>query len=403
MTDASMWLGAMLNKVRKEADWNWLGEGIRWLAEHLMELEVEGEVGAKPHERKAERRDYRNGYRSRRWDTSVGTIDLSIPRLREKSYEPSFLSTRRRADRALVAVIQEAYVQGVSTRKVERLVEHLGIASMSKSQVSRLCGELDELVQQFRTRPLTEAYPYLWVDAKYPKARVNAQVVSSAVLVAYGVNAQGYREILGVDVALREDGPTWQGFLEGLTARGLSGVRLVISDAHKGLQEAIPKVFPGVPWQRCRVHFMRNLLSHVKVEDRPPLRAALQMIFSQTSHAAAMEQLKSTVSTLSHRYPRAADLLDQAAEEILAYKHFPEAHWSKIASTNPLERLNREIGRRTDVVGIFPNPAAVIRLVGAVLAEQHDEWQVGRRYLSLKSMAELQGPEVATLEQKEAA
>lgn len=403
MTETSVAVGEVLDKLLGMEGGSWLREGVRWLADRLMEAEVTSQVGAGRHERHADREDYRNGYRSRRWDTAVGSLELAIPRLRDGSYQPSFLEPRRRADRALVAVVQEAYVTGVSTRKVERLVAQLGIASLSKSQVSRLCEELDALVEGFRNRPLAGVFPYLWVDAKYPKVRVAGQVVSAAVLVAYGVNDQGFREVLGLKVALQEDGPTWEGFLRSLRERGLSGTRLVISDAHRGLQEAIPKVFPGVVWQRCKVHFVRNLLSHVKVGDRPPLRAALQVIFSQASRAAALAQLRATVETLIAAYPKAAALLDDAAEEILAYKGFPEEHWAKIASTNPLERLNREIGRRTDVVGIFPNEAAVVRLVGAVLAEQHDEWQVGKRYLSLESMARLKPPAVPALEHQEVA
>ncbi|MGD2063479.1 MAG: IS256 family transposase [Nitrospirota bacterium] len=403
MTETSVALGEVLDKLLGIEGPSWLREGVRWLAGQLMEVEVAALAGASRHERHAEREDYRNGYRSRRWDTSVGSLELAIPRLREGSYQPSFLEPRRRADRALIAVIQEAYVNGVSTRKVERLVTQLGITSLSKSQVSRLCEELDAVVEGFRHRPLTGAYPYLWVDAKYPKVRVNGQVVSAAVLVAYGVNETGYREVLGLEVALQEDGATWAAFLRSLRERGLSGTRLVISDAHLGLKEALPKVFPGVVWQRCKVHFVRNLLSHVKVEDRPPLRAALQVIFSQASRSAALRQLRTTVETLRAAYPKAAELLEDAAEEILAYKGFPEDHWAKIASTNPLERLNKEIGRRTDVVGIFPNEAAVVRLVGAVLAEQHDEWQVGKRYLSLESMARLRPAAVPALEDKEAA
>jgi putative transposase len=403
MTETSVSLGEVLDKLLGLDGASWLREGVRWLAGQLMELEVASQTGAGRHERCADREDYRNGYRSRWWDTSVGSLELTIPRLREGSYQPSFLEPRRRADRALVAVIQEAYVNGVSTRKVERLVSQLGITSLSKSQVSRLCEELDALVDGFRNRPLTGAFPYLWVDAKYPKVRVEGQVMSAAVLVAYGVNETGFREVLGLEVALQEDGPTWEGFLRSLRARGLTGTRLVISDAHRGLKEAIPRVFPGVAWQRCKVHFVRNLLSHVKVGDRPPLRAALQVIFSQASRAAAMAQLTATVQTLAASYPKAATLLEDAAEDLLAYKTFPEDHWAKIASTNPLERLNKEIGRRTDVVGIFPNEAAVIRLVGAVLAEQHDEWQVGKRYLSLESMALLKPPTVPALENKEAA
>jgi putative transposase len=403
MTETSVSLSEVLDKLLGMEGGSWLREGVRWLADRLMDAEVTSQVGAGRHERHADREDYRNGYRSRRWDTSVGSLALAIPRLREGSYQPSFLEARRRADRALIAVVQEAYVNGVSTRKVERLVTQLGITSLSKSQVSRLCEELDALVEGFRHRPLTGSYPYLWVDAKYPKVRCDGQVVSAAVLVAYGVNETGYREVLGLEVALQEDGTTWAAFLRSLRERGLSGTRLVISDAHLGLRAALPKVFPGVVWQRCKVHFVRNLLSQVKVGDRPPLRAALQVIFSQASRSAALAQLRATVETLTAAYPKAAELLEDAAEEILAYKGFPEDHWAKIASTNPLERLNKEIGRRTDVVGIFPNEAAVTRLVGAVLAEQHDEWQVGKRYLSLESMALLKPPGVPALEHKEVA
>jgi len=371
-------------------DVDFLREGIRVLAQGLMELEVSQHIGAERYERSAERTTYRNGYRERQWDTRVGSIALQIPKLRKGSYMPSLLEPRRRAEKALVAVVQEAYVQGVSTRKVDDLVQALGMTGISKSQVSRLCAELDEAVQAFRNRPLEGCYPYVWLDAKYVKVRENGRVSNMALVIAVGVRDTGEREVLGFDVGPSEDGAFWTDFLRQLVARGLKGVLLVISDSHVGLQEAIRAVFSGASWQRCRVHFMRNLLAYVPKHFQSMVAAAVRTVFAQPDQQAARRQLAVVVENLRQQFPRAARMLQDAEDDILAYMAFPTEHWRQLHSTNPLERLNREIARRTDVVGIFPNREAVIRLAGAVLMEQQDEWIAApRRYFSQASMAKL--------------
>jgi len=371
-------------------DLDFLREGIRVLAQGLMELEVSQHIGAERYERSAERTTYRNGYRERQWDTRVGSIALQIPKLRKGSYMPSLLEPRRRAEKALVAVVQEAYVQGVSTRKVDDLVQALGMTGISKSQVSRLCAELDEVVQAFRNRPLEGCYPYVWLDAKYVKVRENGRVSNMALVIAVGVRDTGEREVLGFDVGPSEDGAFWTDFLRQLVARGLKGVLLVISDSHVGLQEAIRAVFSGASWQRCRVHFMRNLLAYVPKHFQSMVAAAVRTVFAQPDQQAARRQLAVVVENLRQQFPRAARMLQDAEDDILAYMAFPTEHWRQLHSTNPLERLNREIARRTDVVGIFPNREAVIRLAGAVLMEQQDEWIAApRRYFSQASMAKL--------------
>jgi transposase-like protein len=319
----------------------------------------------------------------------VGTIELRVPRVRDGSYFPSLLDPRKRAERALVAVVQEAYVQGVSTRRVDELVQALGMAGISQSQVSRLCQALDAEVERFRTRPLVGPYPYAWLDATYLKVRRDGRVVSMAVVIAVGVNGDGQREVLGLDVGPSEDGAFWLGFLRGLVTRGLGGVQLVISDAHPGLKGAIAAALQGAAWQRCRVHFVRNALGHVPKAAAPMVAATIRTVFAQPDPASAREQWRRVADGFRPRHPRLADLLDTAEPDVLAYLAFPRAHWPQIWSNNPLERLNREVKRRTDVVGIFPNDAAVVRLVGAILAEQHDEWQVARRYLSAESLAKL--------------
>jgi len=379
-TDFSIALGELLDKTGANLDF--LREAVQLLAQELMELEVSRKIGAQRHERTAERVTYRNGYRHRTWDTRVGTIDLRIPKLRQGSYFPSLLEPRRRAEKALVAVVQEAYIHGVSTRKVDELVQSLGMTGISKSEVSRLCSELDELVEAFRHRPLTNRYPYVWLDAKYIKVRESGRVLSMALVVAVGVTSSGDREVLGLDVGLTEDGPFWTEFLRDLVRRGLSDVRLVISDAHEGLKEAITRVLGRSSWQRCRVHFMRNLLSQVPKSAQQMVAALVRTIFAQPDKAAAHAQLAEVAKSLALRFPKAAQMLRDAEEEILAYMAFPTEHWRQLHSTNPLERLMREIGRRTDVVGIFPNRASLIRLAGAVLMEQQDEWMAApRRYL----------------------
>ena len=384
-----MALDALLCKAQAGGDVDFLREGVRVLSEALMELEVTRHVGAERHERTPERTGQRNGYREREWDTRVGTVELRVPRVRDGSYFPSLLDPRKRAERALVAVVQEAYVQGVSTRRVDELVQALGIGGISKSQVSRLCQALDAEVERFRTRPLVGPYPYVWLDATYLKVRDQGRVVSRAVVIAVAVRATGEREVLGLDVGPSEDGAFWLQFLRSLVARGLAGVRLVVSDAHQGLKGAIAAVLQGAAWQRCRVHFVRNALGLVPKSAAQMVAATIRTVFSQPDTAMAREQWRKVADGFRTRHPRLAALLDDAEPDVLAYLAFPPEHWRQIWSNNPIERLNREVKRRTDVVGIFPNDAAVTRLVGAILAEQHDEWQVARRYLSAESLAKL--------------
>jgi putative transposase len=384
----------LLRKAGLERDADFLREGVRVLSQALMELEVTQQVGAERHERTAERTGQRNGYRERAWDTRVGTLELRVPRVRDGSFVPSLLEPRRRAERALAAVVQEAYVQGVSTRRVDELVQALGMQGISKSQVSRLCGELDAEVERFRTRRLAGPYPYVWLDATFVKVRDGGRVVSMAIVLAVGVRAGGEREVLGLDVGPSEDGAFWLRFLRGLVARGLGGVKLVISDAHEGLKGAIGAVLHGAAWQRCRVHFVRNALALVPKAAAQMVAATIRTVFVQPDAAAAREQWRRVADGFRARFPRLAALLEEAEADVLAYLAFPPGHWRQIWSNNPLERLNKEVKRRTDVVGIFPNAPAVIRLVGAVLAEQHDEWQVGRRYFSAESLATLTDEEV---------
>ena len=377
-----------------DQDAGFLKEGIRVLSQALMEMEVEEHVGAGRHERSPGRMGQRNGYRQRNWDTRVGTVELKVPRVRDGGYFPSLLEPRRRAERALSGVIQEAYVHGVSTRKVDELVKALGMTGISKSQVSRLCEELDEEVARFRGRPLEGPYPYVWVDATYVKARQDGRVVSVAVVIAVGVNRRtGEREVLGLDVGPSEDGAFWSAFLRSLVARGLSGVRLVTSDAHRGLKGAIEAVLQGASWQRCRVHFMRNVLSLVPKAAQQMAGATIRTVFAQPDARSAREQWRRVTDGFRHRFPRLAELMEEAEEDLLAYASFPQEHWQKVWSNNPLERVNKEVKRRTNVVGIFPNEAAVVRLVGSVLSEQHDEWQVSKRYFSAGSLTNLERKE----------
>jgi transposase-like protein len=366
-----------------------LRELVKVFTERLMAEEVEVICGAGYGERSDERMNRRNGYRERVFDTRVGTIDLQIPRLREGSYFPGWLlEPRRRAERALVQVVAECYVRGVSTRRVDGLVRTLGIEHISKSRVSEMAKELDEKVEAFRNRPLDGApYTYVWIDALALKVREAGRIQSTAALVATGVNAAGCREILGLDVVTSEDGAGWLAFCRGLVARGLSGVRLVISDAHPGLVDATSSTLPGASWQRCRTHFLRNLLAKVPKSAGPFVATLVRSIFAQPDAEAVWAQFQRVVDQLHERFPAAAEMLEAAGPDILAFTAFPFAHWKQIWSNNPQERLNKEIRRRTDVVGIFPNRDAVIRLVGMVLAEQHDEWQVVRRYMSTESLA----------------
>ncbi|MCC6383485.1 MAG: IS256 family transposase [Dehalococcoidia bacterium] len=388
----------LLRKRGVEGDVDFLREALAVLTQAIMDVEVTEQVGAGYGERTPERLTQRNGYRARPWDTRVGTVGLRIPKLREGSYFPSLLEPRRRSERALLAVVQQAYVEGVSTRRVDDLVKALGCDGISKSQVSRICQELDAVVEAFLDRPLDGGpYTYLWLDGLAQKVREGGRIVNVCVVVATAVNAEGRRELLGIDVGTSEDGAFWLQFLRSLAARGLAGVQLVTSDAHRGLKEAVAAVFAGASWQRCRTHFMTNLLSRVPKRAQPPVATMVRTIYQQPSPGEVQAQHRRVVEQLGERFPEAAALLADAAPEILAFTAFPIAHWKQIWSNNPQERLNKEIRRRTDVVGIFPNRAAVRRLIGAVLSEQHDEWASGRRYLSFSS--EFEPPDLT--EQKE--
>jgi putative transposase len=383
--DVSGWL----RKQLEEASPDLLRAMVQEMAEALMGAEADELCGAAYGERSPERVNRRNGYRERDWDTRVGSIELAVPKLREGSYFPDWLlEPRRRAEQAFVSVIADAYLAGVSTRRVEKLVQQLGVERMSKSQVSRLAKSLDQIVEDFRTRPLDGApYAYLTLDALVVKCREGGRTVSVCVCHAVGVNRDGFRESLGLDVVTSEDGAAWLAFLRALVARGLSGVRLVSSDAHPGLVDAIAATLPGAAWQRCRTHFMRNLLTRVPKSAQSFVATMVRTILAQPDAQTVLEQHRRIVDQLQARFPDAAALLDEAAADLLAFTAFPKEHWRQVWSNNSLERLNKEIRRRTDVVGIFPNRAAVIRLVGAVLAEQHDEWAVARRYMSAESIA----------------
>jgi putative transposase len=366
---------------------DFLAEAVAMVAAQLMEAEIAAEIGAAKGEVSPGRATHRNGYRERLWETRVGEIELAIPRKRSgEAYFPSFLEPRKRSEQAIVAVVMEAYVNGVSTRKVDRLVEQLGIGSMSKDRVSAMCRALDQQVSIFRERPLEGAFPYLWLDAKQLKVRDRGHVYPKALVIAYGVHESGRREVIGLDIGEVESGAFWAQFLRELRGRGLTGVRLCVSDEHQGLKAAIARVL-GCPWQRCTVHFVRNMHQHCRPSQRGMVSAALREVFAAEGYEQARERTTVVIERLAPGVPKVAELLEGAEEDLIAFYRFPASHWSKLRSTNPLERVNREVGRRSDVVGIFPNDAAALRLAGALLTEQNDEWLIARRYLSEESLA----------------
>jgi len=394
MTDQRMALLARLEQAAGSSEPDVVREALRWAIEELMEADVTERLGAEPHERTPDRLGQRNGHRLRLFDSRVGALELAIPRTRTGSYYPDWLlQPRRRAERALVAVIQEAYVKGVSTRKVDDLVRAMGASGVSKSEVSRLVGELDVDLAAFRERRLDEVrYPYLWLDAQYEKVRDGGRIVNAAFLVAIAANERGEREVLGCTVAAAESEASWTAFLRSLVARGLAGVRLVTSDAHLGIRMAVGATLDGVAWQRCRVHLLRDLLTHVPRHASAMVAAFVRTIFAQPDEAAARAQLRQVAQRLATSFPKAAEILLGTEDDVLAYLACPREHWTKIWSTNPLERLNRELARRNDVVGIFPNREALLRLGTALLAEQHDEWlTMGKRYLTQASLTRLIG------------
>jgi transposase-like protein len=388
MTEDRLPLAELLQKAGE-------GDFLRSVAEAvlqiLMEADVEGLVGAGRHERSPERLNYRNGYRDRVLDTRLGSLQLRVPKLRQGSYFPPFLEPRKTSEKALVAVIQEAWIGGVSTRRVEDLVQAMGLGGIGKSTVSKLCKEIDERVNAFLDRPLEGEWPYLWLDATYLKVREGGRIIAVAAIIAVAVDTEGRREIVGLHIGPSEAEPFWSGFLKGLLRRGLRGVRLVISDAHEGLKHAIAKVL-GATWQRCRVHWMRNALARLPRGQHSMAAAALRQAFSQPDGDAARRAWRHLADQFRPRWPRLAALMDESEHEVLAYMAFPAQHRVKLHSTNPLERLNKEVKRRADVVGIFPNEASITRLIGAVLLEQNDEWQLRHRYMQVEAMAELTAP-----------
>ena len=392
MIDNTMDLMELIRKAEHgPADTDFLREAVATLAQALMEVDVTAQIGAAHGERAPDARTtQRNGYRPRRWDTRVGTVELAIPKLRQGSYFPEWLlEPRRRAEKALASVVMQAYVEGVSTRRVDDVAKAMGIEGISSSQVSRICKQLDEVVEAWRSRPLDAGpYPFVWVDALAIKVREGGRIVNTSVLIATAVNADGHREIVGLAAGSAETGSSWTTFLRDLVARGLHGVKLVTSDAHGGLKDAIASVLDGAQWQRCRTHFTSNLLDRIPRHDQQMVGSLVRTIFAQQRPSDAWDQLERVIDKLEQTYPDAASMLAQAAPDVLAYTAYPKDTWRRVWSNNPQERLNREVRRRTDVVGIFPDRASLIRLVGAVLAEQHDEWQVGRRYMNQSTIRE---------------
>ena len=398
MTEDRLPLAELLQKA---GDGDFLRAVAEAVLQILMESDVEGLIGAGRHERSADRLNYRNGYRDRTLDTRLGTLALRVPKLRQGSYFPPFLEPRKMSEKALVAVIQEAWIGGVSTRRVDDLVQAMGLSGISKSQVSKLCKEIDERVQAFLERPLEGEWPYLWLDATYLKVREGGRIVPVAAIIAVAVNTDGRREIVGLGLGPSEAETFWSTFLKSLVRRGLKEVKLVISDAHDGLKHAAAKVLKAT-WQRCRVHWMRNALAHVAKGQHTMVAAALRQAFLQTDQPAARQTWRQVADQLRARWPKLAGLMDDSEHDVLAYLAFPAQHRTKLHSTNPLERLNKEVKRRADVVGIFPNDASITRLIGAVLLEQNDEWQLQHRYMQLDAMAELLQPDALALPPKAA-
>jgi transposase-like protein len=388
MTEERM---ALVELLQKADDGDFLRSVAEAVLQLLMEADVDGVIGAGRHERSPERLTYRNGHRPRSLDTRLGSLQLKIPKLRHGSYFPPFLEPRKTSERALVAVIQEAWIGGVSTRRVDDLVQAMGLAGISKSQVSKLCKDIDERVGAFLDRPLEGEWPYLWLDATYLRQREGGRIVTVAVIIAVAVNTDGRREIIGLHVGPSEAETFWSTFLKKLVKRGLKGVRLVVSDAHEGLKHAIGRVL-GSTWQRCRVHWMRNALAHVPKSQHTVVAAALRQPFLQSDAEAASQTWRQVADQLRPRWPKLAALMDDSEHDVLAYMTFPSQHRTKLHSTNPLERLNKEVKRRADVVGIFPNEPSIIRLIGAVLLEQNDEWQLMHRYMQVEAMAEIERP-----------
>ena len=375
--------------LAKSGDDDFLRSVAEAVLQIIMEADVEGLIGAGRHERAEGRTTWRNGYRDRTLETRLGPLNLKVPKLRQGSYFPGFLEPRKPVEKALVAVIQEAWIAGVSTRKVDELVQAMGMSGISKSSVSKLCREIDERVGAFLSRPLDGEWPYLWLDATYLKVREGGRIVSVAAILAVAVNTDGRREIVGLHIGPSEAEPFWTSFLRSLVKRGLTGTRLVISDAHEGLKAAITRTMTGATWQRCRVHFMRNALAHVPRSQHTVVAAAIRQAFVQPDHESATAAWRHIADQLRSRWPKLGDLMDDAETDVLAYMAFPARHRTKLHSTNPLERLNKEVKRRADVVGIFPNEASITRLVGAVLLEQNDDWQLQNRYMQIESMGEL--------------
>lgn len=384
---------ALSELLQKSGDGDFLKTVAEAVLQILMDADVEGLIGASRHERSADRLNYRNGYRDRTLDTRLGSLQLRIPKLRQGSYFPPFLEPRRTSEKALVAVIQEAWIGGVSTRRVEELAQAMGLSGISKSQVSKLCKDIDERVNAFLGRPLEGEWPYLWLDATYLKEREGGRIVSVAAIIAVAVNSDGRREIVGLGVGPSEAEPFWSSFLKGLVKRGLKGVRLVVADAHEGLRHALTRVL-GATWQRCRVHWMRNALAHVPKGQHTMVAAAIRQAFLQADPDAARQTWRHVADQLRPRWPKLAGLMDESEHDVLAYMNFPAQHRTKLHSTNPRERLNKEVKRRADVVGIFPNEASITRLIGAVLLEQNDEWMLQHRYMQIEGMAELTPPAI---------